>query len=146
MRSIGFVVIAMLLHGCASTPSVTPQQISEKAAPVFGENFKLFYVPSRGVVMDAQFIAISKTTSKTAMAIRLASIISKSADSKLNIAVGGPNSAKSAVVIENAIELSAKGTLTHLHLVFVGNPQDSIGPENSVVSSGGKFTTVPYAL
>lgn len=146
MRILFWVFFLLLLQACASGPSVTPEDISTKAAPIFGQSFKLYYVPSRGAVMDTQFIVLSKKSPDSGMATQLATVISKAAEVPVNIAVGGPNSAKSAIVIQNAIELNQGKSLSQLHLVFVGNVQDSEGPNHSVSSSGAKFTFVQNGL
>lgn len=136
----------LLVQGCASTPSVSQLDIIDAATPAFGESFKLFFIPSRGAFMDAEFIALSKISPNSGHATTLAAILSSASDSKLNIAVGGPNSPKTAIVIQNAITLQQGRSLPFLHLVFVGNPADSQGTAESVISVGAKYSFVPYGL
>lgn len=146
MKFLKYGIILLLVQGCASTLPVTPQDIMKAASPAFNGGFKLYYVPSRRSVMDAQFVALSKTSPDSGMATELAAVLAGASEGKVNIAVGGPNSAKSAVVIQNAITLQQGKALPNLHLVFVGNSSDAQAPEESVTSAGGEFSFVQYGL
>ena len=95
-------------------------------------------MPSKGAISDATFITLSKS-SPSAMSHKLASEISLAAKEPVNISVGGPNSSKTAAVIEGALSINSGKLLPHLKLVFVGAESDSEKVQQAVQEVGGEY-------
>lgn len=137
MRNILILCFSLVVGACG-TLQVSPKDVASKSAPIFSEEFTLLYVPSKGAISDATFITLSKS-SPSAMSLKLASEISLAATEPVNISVGGPNSSKSAAVIEGALSINAGKHLPHLKLVFVGAETDSEKIRQAVHEVGGEY-------
>ena len=147
MNLLKFFLISILVTGCASTPpSVTQEDVASKAAALLGNKYLVFYVPARGLAFDAEFIALSKTVGPSEMATRLARIISEASDTEVKVAVGGPRSAKTSVVIQDAINLNSEKTLNMLHLVFVGDATEAQKTGRIVESVRAQYDFVSTGL
>jgi len=139
MRKIAVALLMInLLFGCVAKSSIDSQELAEKAAPVFGASFLVFHVPSSGALSDETFITLSKSTGTSALAKQLYKQVSKAVATDVKIAVGGPNSRKTAVVISNALGLN-NDKLAHLSLLFIGDQKDAEKVEAAVESVDGKF-------
>jgi hypothetical protein len=137
MRNILILCFSLVLGACG-TMQVSPKDVASKAAPIFGAEFTLLYVPSKGAIADATFIKLSKS-SPSAMSHKLASEISLAETEPVYISVGGPNSSKSAAVIEGALIINGGKQLPHLKLVFVGAESDSEKIKQAVQEIEGEY-------
>ncbi len=132
------LVLAFITSCAAQVENSSAQDLAALAAPQLGDEFDIFYVPSSGGIADATFVSLSKG-SPSGMSQQLAETLGQATDKDVSIVVGGPNSAKTRVVVEGALQVLSGQDLTHLKLMFVGLADDVTAVNELVNSSGGEF-------
>ncbi len=122
MKFIAVLFTALFAMGCVSSPVAKDNDVSKRVkvgATVLGKQFNLLYVPSDGVIADATFIGLSKTA-PSAMAKRLASLMSNGSRNTTKLLVSGPNSTKTKLIIKNAFKINNGKKLPKLTLMYAG--------------------------
>lgn len=139
---ISAAMLAFFIFGCASTTPINSAQLAVIGAKQFASGADIFYVPTHGALGDASFIAVSQSQ-PSAQAQQLAQAFLSTAKAPVNIVIGGPNSKKTAVVVENAVDLCADAQLKGLHLIFVGLSEHGLQLQKLLVAKGASFELYP---
>ncbi len=138
-----FMFLALVSIASCATPieNSSAQDLAAFGATQFEGDFDVLHVPSSGGIADTTFISLSKG-SPSGMSQQLAETLGRATDVDVSIVIGGPNSAKTRVVVEGALQLLDGRDLRHLNLMFVGLANDVSAVEKLVNASGGEFYAV----
>ncbi len=139
----------LLLSACATVTNLSPheaQQCQQQAVSALGgsTNVNIVMIPSRGAAADATFIAQSRSVGPSAMARQIANYLATAKDRPLEVALVGPNNAKTAQVIADAHDLNRRQDLSRLTIVFMGASQDQGLISDKAHAVGARFVFTEY--
>jgi hypothetical protein len=144
--ALACVLLAAALAACSAAP---PRDDSLErvvvARKVFGaHHFQLFYVPAAGRLHDLQFLARSKTGETSQYARELSRLMAVGERDDVRLAVGGPNDAKAAAVLKEAVDLVAGRRLAYLTLLFVGDQAQDRDLKPRVEALAAHYQSTPF--
>jgi hypothetical protein len=139
-------VLAAAVSGCAAPPAHDDSlERVVVARKVFGaHHFQLFYVPAASRLHDLQFLARSKTGEPSQYARELSRLMAAGERDDVRLAVGGPNDAKAAAVVKEAVDLVAGRRLAYLTLLFVGDPGEDRDLKPRVEALAAHYLSTPF--
>jgi hypothetical protein len=144
--ALAWAVLAAALAACSAAP---PRDDSLErvviARKIFGaHHFQFFYVPAAGKFHDLQFIARSKTGGPSQYARELSRLMAVGDRDDVRLAVGGPNNAKAAAVVKEAVDLVAGRRLAYLTLLFVGDQAQDRDLKPRVEGLAAHYLSTPF--
>lgn len=135
-----------LLAGCEATlkeaTELNPRV--EAATAAFGPGFDYMIIEPDSALGDAMFVGFFGGPISSDLARRLYEQIVKAESEGKRFMVTGPRSAKTSLVVIQALFRAPDNGLPNLELLYLGDEQYVQGIEESVKRVGGKMRFAPY--
>ena len=122
-RSVSLLVVSLLLFcGASFAADVDEEAVKARALGILGGEARIFIIPARSGITDGAF-KLASMAKPSRMAKEISAYVSKAGQEELRVAFTGTKSAKTRLVVLQALSIT-EGDLPGLHATFFGESED----------------------